>query len=324
MARRLTTEDLIAEVRSMIDESNLVSVRDEEDIIPALNRGQDQAANILARHYEAPLLAYKEVTLTSGQAEYNIPEEAFEQRLEKIEVRVNNLFYPVKRIDYRDATSYESLTTKTNIPYYYAVIGQKYRLLPSPTSTYPLRIWYLKDPEPLVKNQGRITFVRAELNYLIVDMVGGDLTVSNTDLNCYVNIIDGQTGTVKGTLQIASIQGNKITFKSALGPNDRETVLNKTISTSLSSIPVEQDDYLCTIHGTCIPVLKKPFSNYLIQFAVAEMQRKLGGPADMELKVRQDLEAVVERSWVGRENSLRVSRNNRNWEIPPRRFFDGR
>ena len=324
MARRLTTEDLVAEVRSMIDESNLVSVRDEEDIIPALNRGQDHAANILARHYEAPLLTYTTVQLTSGQQEYLIPEDALEQRLEKIEVKVNNLFYPVKRIDYRDATSYETSKITTNISYYYAVIGNKYRLIPAPSTTYPLRVWYLKDPEPLVKSQGRITLVKAQSNYIVVDAIGSDLTVSNSDLNCYANIIDGQTGEVKGTLQIANIQGNKITFKSVFGPNDRTTVLNKTISSDLSTIAVQEDDFICTIHGTCIPIFKKPFSNYLIQFAVAEMQRKLGGPADMELRVRQELEKIVERSWVGRETSLRVNRANRNWEVPPRRFFDGR
>ncbi len=324
MARRLTTEDLISEVRSMIDESNITSVRDDQDILPALNRAQDVAANILARHYESPMLAYEEVSLTAGQSEYPIPENAFEQRLEKIEVQVNNLFYQVKRIDYRDSSAYESLSIRTNVPYYYAVIGNKYRLLPSPTATYPLRIWYLKDPEPLVRSQGRITFVKADVNYIIVDSIGSELTVSNADLNCYANLIDGQTGEVRATMQIASIQGNKITFKSVFGPNDRTSVLNKTISSNLANITVQPDDFICTIHGTCIPIMKKPFSNYLIQYAVAEMQRKLGGPADMELKVKQDLETIVERSWVGRETSLRVSRNNRNWEVPPRRFYDGR
>ena len=306
----------------MIDESNLTSVRDEEDIIPALNRAQDMAANILARHYEAPLLSYSQITLIAGQQEYSIPENAFEQRLEKIEVQVNNLYYPVKRIDYRDASAYETLNTKTNIPYYYCVVGNKYRIIPGPTATYPLRIWYLKDPEPLVKSQGRITLVKAASNYIVVDSAGNDLTVSNADLNCYANIIDGQTGEVKGTLQIANIQGNKITFKSVFGPNDRTTVLNKTISSDLSTIAVQEDDFICTIHGSCIPVMKKPFSNYLIQFAVAEMQRKLGGPADLELKVKQDLEAVVERSWVGRENYLRVQKRNRNWQVPSRRYFN--
>jgi hypothetical protein len=308
----------------MIDESKITSVRDDQDILPALNRAQDVAANILARHYESPMLAYEEVSLTAGQSEYPIPENAFEQRLEKIEVQVNNLFYQVKRIDYRDSSAYESLSIRTNVPYYYAVIGNKYRLLPSPTATYPLRIWYLKDPEPLVRSQGRITFVKADVNYIIVDSIGSELTVSNADLNCYANLIDGQTGEVRATMQIASIQGNKITFKSVFGPNDRTSVLNKTISSNLANITVQPDDFICTIHGTCIPIMKKPFSNYLIQYAVAEMQRKLGGPADMELKVKQDLEKIVERSWVGRETSLRVSRNNRNWEVPPRRFYDGR
>lgn len=322
MARRLTTEDLISEVRSMIDESNLVSVKDDEDIIPALNRAQDAAANILARHYESPLLAYKEVTLTAGEQEFDIPEEAFEERVEKLEVRVNSLYYPVKRIDYRDISAYETIA-KTNIPYYYAVVGNKIRLVPNTTGVYSFRLWFLQDPEPLVKSQGRVVKVSDDKSYVILDRLGPDVTVDNSELNCYVNIVDGQTGRVKGTLQVVNIQGNRVYFKSAFAGSERTTVLNKTLATAVPAT-VEPDDFLCLIHGTCVPVMKKPFSNYLIQFAVAEMQRKLGGPADMELRVKQDLEAVVERSWVGRETSLRVARVNRNWALPPRRFFDGR
>lgn len=321
MARRVTTEDLIQEVRSMIDESNLVSVRDQEDILPALNRAQAAAANILARHYESPLLAYKDISLSSGEQEFDIPEEAFEERLEKIEVRVNSLFYPVKRIDYRDISAYETIS-KTNIPYYYAIVGNKVRLVPNTTGVYSFRLWYLQDPEPLVSSQGRITKVADDKSYVILDAAGPDLTVDNSALNCYVNVVDAQTGKIKGTLQVANIQGSRIYFKSAFGPNDRETVLNKDILTAVPAT-VEPDDMLCLIHGTCIPIMKA-YSNYYVQFAVAEMQRKLGGPADMELRVQQELEKIVERSWVGRETSLRVARVNRNWALPPRRFFDGR
>lgn len=315
--RRLTTTDLIEEVRSLLDESNRANVSDELDILPALNRAQDVAANILARHYEAPLLAYKSLQLTQGQSEYDIPEDAFEQRIEKCEVYITSVYYPVKRIDYRDITLYET-PTRTNVPYYYAVIGTKFRLLPTPTAVYPLRIWYLKDPEVLVAPQGRITVLNTANNYVVVDQVGTDLTSAMDDLNSFVNIIDGQSGAIKGTLQIQSIAGNKITFKTV---PSRSTVLNKTISTSLPTT-IEQDDFLCTIHGSCIPVFKKPFSNYLIQFAVAEIQRKLGGPADIELKVRDELEKLVERSWVGRENYLRVQKRNRNWQVPSRRYFN--
>jgi hypothetical protein len=319
--RRLTTTDLIEEVRSLLDESNRANVSDELDILPALNRAQDVAANILARHYEAPLLAYKSLQLTQGQSEYEIPEDAFEQRLEKCEVYITSVYYPVKRIDYRDITLYET-PTRTNVPYYYTVIGTKFRLLPTPTAVYPMRIWYLKDPEALVQPQGRITVVNTAQNYVVVDEIGSDITSAMDDLNSFVNIIDGQTGKVKGTLQVQTIAGNRITFKTS---PSRSTVLNKTISSDLANLPdgtVEPDDYLCVIQGTCIPVFKKPFSNYLIQFAVAEIQRKLGGPADIELKVRDELEKIVERSWVGRENFLRVQKRNRNWQVPSRRYFN--
>jgi hypothetical protein len=315
--RRLTTTDLIEEVRSLLDESNRANVSDELDILPALNRAQDVAANILARHYEAPLLAYKSLQLTAGQSEYDIPEDAFEQRIEKCEVYITSVYYPIKRIDYRDITLYET-PTRTNVPYYYTVIGTKFRLLPSPTAVYPLRIWYLKDPEVLVAPQGRLTIVNQAQNYVIVDSIGSDLTSAMDDLNSYVNLIDGQTGNIKATMQIQSIVGNKITFKSS---PSRSTVLNKTIESALP-VTVEPDDFICTIHGTCIPAFKKPFSNYLIQFAVAEIQRKLGGPADIELKVRDELEKIVERSWVGRENFLRVQKRNRNWQVPSRRYFN--
>lgn len=315
--RRLTTTDLIEEVRSLLDESNRANVSDELDILPALNRAQDVAANILARHYEAPLLTYKSLQLTQGQSEYDIPEDAFEQRLEKCEVYITSVYYPVKRIDYRDITLYET-PTRTNVPYYYAVIGTKFRLLPTPTAVYPLRIWYLKDPEALVAPQGRITVVNTTGNYLIVDDAGTSLTSAMDNLDSYVNIVDGQTGNIKATMQVQSINGNKVTFKSS---PSRDTVLNKTISGSIPAT-VERDDFVCLIHGTCIPVFKKPFSNYLIQFAVAEIQRKLGGPADLELKVRDELEKIVERSWVGRENFLRVQKRNRNWQVPSRRYFN--
>lgn len=321
MARRLTTDDLIAEVRSLIDEANRANISDELDILPALNRAQDVAANILARHYESPLLTYKSLTLTQGQSEYPIPEDAFEQRLEKIEVYITSVYYPVKRIDYRDITLYET-PTRTNVPYYYAVIGTKFRLLPSPTAVYPVRLWYLKDPETLVKPQGRITHINTQSNYLMLDSVGTEMTSQMDNLDSFVNIVDGQTGVIKGTLQVQSINGNRVTFKSQ---PSRISVLNKDISTSIGNLPngtAEQDDYVCLIHGSCIPVFKKPFANYLIQFAVAEIQRKLGGPADMELRVRDELEKIVERSWVGRENFLRVQKRNRNWQVPSRRYFN--
>jgi hypothetical protein len=325
----ITTDDLIDEVRSMLDEDNRVSVTDSEDILPALNRAQNYAANILSRHYESPMLVHQDVATVNGQMEYDIPEDAFEQRLDKLEVRLNNIFYNMKRIDYRDISQFENKNS-TSIPYYYVIIGTRYRLIPASNSAYPLRIWYLRDPAPLVISQGRINIVNSASNYVVVDSIGDDVTTETDNLNSYVNIIDAQTGLRKASFQAKTITGNRITFKTA---PTRTTVLNTTIDTDMTNltsndstnegptVTIEPDDFVCVLRGSCVPFFKKPFSNFLVQYAVAEIRRKLGGPAELELRVLKELEEQVERSWAGREQTLRVQKSSDNWTLPTRRYY---
>lgn len=315
--RRLSVQNLIDDVRSMLDEDNQVTIDDDRDILPALNRAQDYAANILARQYESPMLVHQLVDMVPGQTEYDIPEDAFEQRLEKVEAFLNNAYFPIKRLDFSDITLFET-PSRTSMPYYYTIVGNKYRLLPTPSGAQQIRIWYLKDPDPLVKEQGRITLINNASNYLIVDSIGDDLTSATDQLNSYVNLIDGQSGNIKVSLQIQSIQGNKITFKSV---PTRSAVLNKEIEDAIPTT-VALDDLVSVVAGSCVPLFKKPNSNFLIQYAVAELQRKLGGPADAERQVLKDLEQQVERSWVGRETSFRVKKISRNWSTPLRRYFN--
>lgn len=314
--RRLTTDELVNEVRSLLDEDNTVSVNDERDIIPALNRAQDNIVDLLTRKYNDPFIAHVDLQPIARQSEYDIPEDAFEERLEKVEVQRLGLFYEVKRIDFRDISAYEN-SSQNNIPYYYCIVGSKMRLVPQPSGVYPLRLWYVKDPEPLVKSQGRITLINQAQNYLVVDSIGDDLTTNMDELNSYVNIIDGNSGIVKASMQIQSIADNKIKLKSV---PTRTSVLNKPI---ISSIPttVEQDDYISVISGSCIPRFKKGISNFLIQFAVADITRKLGGSTEIEEKVKADFEKMVEKADHGRETSTRVRKVNRNWAIISRRFF---
>lgn len=314
--RRLIVDDLISECRSLLDEDNTVSVNDERDILPALNRAQDTVVNILTRKYNDPFIAHKTLQPISRQSEYDLPEDAFEERLEKVEVERLGLFYEVKRIDFRDLSAYEN-SNQQNIPYYYCIVGSKVRLVPQPTGTYPLRLWYVKEPDSLVKSQGRITLLNTTSNYLVVDNIGSDLTTNMDDLNSYVNIIHGPSGEVKQSLQIQSIQGSKITFKSA---PTRTSVLGKTITGALST-DIVQDDLVCVVSGSCVPRFKKAIANYLIQFAVADIVRKLGGSVEIEEKVKADFEKMVEKQDKGRETSTRVHKVNRNWAIISRRFF---
>lgn len=316
-----TVDNLVEEVRSLTDEQNLDSVDTEADILPALNRAQDVAFDIYARKYPEPILTNAPLALINGQQEYSIPEDVFEDRILKIEVFVPSgsagTYRDIQRISYRDISNYES-ASKTNIPYYYAIYGRKIRFVAQPTGTFNARIWYLRNPERLVLPQGRITFTNAANNYIIVDNVGSKLSTESDQLESYVNIVDGQTGVIKKTLQIASIQENKITFRSAI----RSQVVNRTVSNSFTADEIGPDDYVCGVDGICVPYYGRPTSNFLIAHAVKEIAAiKLGGELGAIQSVVDTFEKQVERTWVGREKQMRIQKRSQNWGVPTRRWY---
>lgn len=315
MAQRITVNDLIADVRQQLDEDSTLTVSDKADILPALNRAQNYALDILVRQYKDPLLTHTTITAVSGQSEYDIPEDAFEQRLLKVEVQIGGSFNELLRVDYQDVGRYES-TLSTSTPYYYTVVGNQFKVLPPSNGVNNFRIWYLRDPLPLVPHQGRINIVNAAQNYIFVDVPGEDLTTVSDDLESFVNVVDGASGVRKATLQIQSIQSNKITFKTV---PTRTTVLDIDVDTSMTGLGISQDDYICISSGVCVPFMKKPFSNFLVQYAVAEIVRKLGGEAGLEEQVLAKFEKQVEKTWVQRPNSLRVIKRAGAWTHNNRR-----
>lgn len=328
MPQIITVDDLVNDVRSLLDEHNTLSVSDDSDILPALNRGQRYAADILAKQYEPPMLRHLSVTPVADQPEYPMPTDCLEERLEKVEVNINGLFYPVTRISYRDLSQYETQSS-TSTPYYYAIVGRNFRVIPKPSGAYLFRIWYLQEPMKLVKSQGRIQTVDTANMAVILDAVGSDLTTQIDNLNSFVNVIDAETGMRKATLQIKSISGNQVKFKTVPSRSTVQTITVDTSMTTLSvntdsnnqgtDVEIEEDDYLCAVNGTCVPFFKNPLSNFLTQYAVAEIRRKLGGDSGTEQAVLQGLERQVERSWVGREQSLRVHRASSKWNGQGRR-----
>lgn len=318
MSRRLIADDLIAEVRSLIDEINVDNISDTEDILPSLNRGQDYIASILARRYEEPLLTSTIVPMVAGQEYYDVPDDAFEGRIEKLESYVGTDFFEIKRISFRDVTDYE-YPSYTNIPQYYTIVGKQYKLLPVPGTSYNMRLWYLKDPQPLVKSQGQVSLVTPSSNYVIVDEIGGDISTNMDNLNSYVNIIDGDTGDVRATLQVQTLDNQRITFKSV---PTRSTVLGLPVTGSFTAEDIRPDDYITTVHGSCICFFKKPLSNFLVTFAATDIKvNKLGGDPGLLAKQLDAFEKQVEKLWAGQEQNLRVRRVNGHFGNRRRRRF---
>lgn len=314
MSQRITMTDLLSEVRNQLNEENKKTVSDTVDIIPALNRAQNFAIDILAREYKEPLMTNTIITTVAGQDTYPIPEEALEERLLKVETQRFKTYQEVRYINHQDVGLYEVKDRKTSVPLYYTIVGSNFKIIPSSNGIYPLRVWYLKDPPPLGAVEGRINIVNASSNYVRVDEVGSDLSAESDNLASFVNIVDGSSGIIKGTLQIQSIVGTKITFKTV---PTRTTVLDLPIDTSLSVLAsgktIEPDDYLCLAPTSCVPFLKKPLANFIVQYAVAELTRKLGGDYKSEADVLNDFREQVKNTWLQRPNNIRVRKRNSIW-----------
>jgi hypothetical protein len=320
MARPLYTVEQLAEsVRSRIDELNRDTIDTERDILPALNRALEYAVDIYAKHYVDPFLAYTTIDLTSAQ-EYTLPEDVYEDRIVKLETKISsNTYQEIQRISYKDITNYES-DSNTSTPYYYAVVGRKLRLLPTPSGSYDARLWYVKYPEQLVLPQGRVTLIGSNNRYLVVDSIGADLTSEINQLNSFINIINSRTGEIKGTFQIASLDDSRITIRQTAS-QDRTTIFGKEILFSLADLGIAKDDYVCVAAGTCVPYLASPTSNFLIQYAVAELSRQLGVNSAEEEQVLSKFEDQVKRTWSGRETTTRIAKRSAAYGTPLRNWY---
>lgn len=317
MARSLTTRQLILAVRSLIDETNEAEIDDTLDILPSLNRGFDDAMDVLARKYPDALIQSKELSLSEGPGGiFDLPEDAFQERLEKVETRLNGYYGELTRIDYRDVSQYDVPNT-TSGPYYYCIIGSEFRVLPQPSGIDGLRIWYVPEQGPLVQEYGRIAVFGADTSGVtsrsyvrLTDVEDADqVSQDETSLKSYVNLIDHRTGRIKATLQIASITNSKVIFKPVPA---RSVVQGRTVVGQLPA-SVEIDDYLCPVDGTCIPPMRSPLSNFLSTYASAELKAlKLDGDPAIVMSQLKKFEERIEKTWVRRESSTRVSKVSRN------------
>lgn len=316
MARLLYTVDNMAdEVRSQLDEENPDAIDTDRDILPALNRAQDFAFDILARRYPDPLLRPPTtLTLVSGVSEYDMPEDVFEDRLLKMEVIIpsgngRSMFEEMQRISYRDVGIQES-SCLAAIPSFYAILGRKIRVVPAPTGTFNATMWSLRDPEKLVRPQGRITIIPTTGNYLIVDAIGDQLTTESDQLGSYVNLVNGRTGEIRGSAQIQILSNDRITFRTS---PLRSIVLGREITGDLSELDLSENDYIAPIDGTCVPYYSRPLGNFMIEYAINQLEGKLEEQTSLESKLMDALQEQVARTWAGREQVLRVKKRSKIW-----------
>ena len=311
MSRGLTVNDLADELRSLLDEFNDSNLDIERDVLPVFNDAQLVAFGVLARSYPEPLLTPIDVTVTSGTLTVELPESLFGDSVKEVEwVDPNNFDRPSKcdLVLIRKLSQNHS-SSSVDAPRMFGIHGRNIRFNQPASGRKTLRIWALREPDQLLCPFGRILNVDEVNNILYLTDVSTSYDVTSGDYS-YVNIIDGQTGLIKGSVQI--LEWDDVdTARIKLTP-DAALVMGKPVNGDISS--AMRDDYLCFIKGTCVLQFSDVIRNFIKQYAIDRIKRnKLGYPYDVDNKLTDDFRKEMKKAYMGRMSALRVWHNNPNW-----------
>jgi hypothetical protein len=291
----ITAEELIRQVRAQIQEANAQGPVSDEVILDSLNRGLDYGWDILARNYSPP------------------PDGMFEDRLLKVELLLGGNVYELTAISYQDSTPLDH-PSLGGTPSAYVLTGRTIQVLPSAAASgSQLILWYAKEIPKIVKSQGRVTGFTAAASgptnaTVVLDSIGSNISTSG-DFAKYFNFVNFETGEIRGSAQVQSINGNEITLKYV---PTRTRVLNQTVTNDIPT-ELELDDYISGIDGSCVVYFSKPLSNMVIQYAVSEIRRSLGYDVGIEERKLKELENQVNYTFSKRPNTLRVKRRSSLW-----------
>lgn len=331
----VTATDLIQEIRELSQEQNEANPTDAA-LLRMLSRGQRFICSEIGKVYAEPFLAeYTPTALELSNAVIPIPKDAWEDRVLMVEFKTGAQPYRIPWRRFDQTAALRLSTAKVPIPYAVYIVGREIRFAGSPTGAYSCVVTYLRGPEPFVAPQGRVTSVGAAS--LAVDQVGDDISTDGDDLASYFNVIDFETGRLKGTFQVASLPtgANRVNVRTT---PQRATVQSRAVSSASALLNpllptgavdtynvVVPDDYICPVRGSCMPFLGNSLNSYLVEYVCAELSRSLDtATAQLSGMISEVYRKIAEQQDIGRGTPLRVKNTSKIWSrLMPIRFLPG-
>lgn len=327
-----TATDLITEVRDEADEYNVAS-KDDNAVLRMLNRGQRFVASQMVRAWQDPLLVRGQLDTskyvsspanpipgTPAATGIPIPRDCFEDRILQLWVATTSTPTPVEQRTYRQVSAFE-YQSAVAVPQFFYVRGRQIVTVPPMNNTYNLLVDYLRQPDALVKPIGRVVnWDPSGGAWVVVDALDTSLvSTTTTDLKSFVNVVDGLTGLVKCTLQVASIVGNKMTWRAT---PTYATIEGRALSANTLGLAgdfaLSADDYICNVAGTCVPQLNEMVTGFLVEYAVAALARSLGqATATISNAIAEEARKFAEQQKAGRTTTRRIKSRSKVWSRTP-------
>ena len=314
MSRGLTISDMLDELRAAVEEENSVQIKDDYNLLPILNRAHSKAFEILTRTYPEPLLTKTDIVVNTK--ELVLPENVYQDKIH-LAYWIDDTGRKIAQCNKSGLQAFSDADGNDNgYPSSYVIMQRKLRFSGEPAGT--LRIWHMRELDRLVEPIATIDEVPDATHLSIADL---DPTYSLTAgrHSSYLNIVDGQTGLIKGTIQVKQITTDEIEIRST---PDRSAVLNRDISNDLATIvddegavvTISADDYLCEIRGTCVLPYWDLVHDFIIQYGIAELKRELGYAYDVDQQLVSAFRSDMTKAAVAnRDAPMTIRRRNAIW-----------
>lgn len=308
-----TVEDLIQQVRDLIDEDNTSDLGDDV-ILRMLNRSQQEMVRILTKKYNSHYM--RETIYTSSDFEADsssqnrivkLSNQAFGFAVNMVDAKIGTSWFPVPRVPFSYNLAQDNASESNSLPTAYSTQGNDLYFYPKPSSSTQIRVRYQFRPAKLVKTQSRITSSSGAV--LTVDSVGSGISTSVDTLAGFINIIDHLTGEIKSTHQVSGYDSTAKTITIKTSGLDRSTVFGYTVSDSLPST-LANDDLVCLADGTCVPTFAHDLTNFLVDIAGFYTKRKLAIVDQADYIEREAIIKAISSLSFGREYTKKIERTN--------------
>ncbi len=316
MSRGETIQDLIDELRSTIEEENDVQIQDDRDLLPIINSAHEKAFEVLSQVYSDPIMTFG--TFNVSTQIWTLPENVYQEKI-KAAFWVDG--DDQKICDCKKSSLYTHLdrqTSSTSITYprSYITLGRSLKFSSVPNGR--LMVFYLKEIDRLVRPIATIDSISGTNTILFSDL-DPDYDPTAARLDSYLNIVDGQTGLIKATVQVKTLGADSLEIKSV---PERSRVHNRTISNDLTTLTddlgqaltIEGDDYLCAIKGTCVLPYLSLIKSYVKQESIATLKRNQGFAYDVDQQLvgqfRSDMQKAANSE---RDNPTTIRHRNACW-----------
>lgn len=316
MSRGETIQDMIDQLRSVIEEENTAQIKDDRDLLPLINNAHKKAFEILAQIYPEPIMTFQTFDVSSQV--WTLPENIYQDKvILMVWVDGNDM----RIVECKKSSPMKFIEKQQNVcagyPTSYIVAGRKIKFS-SPPPAGRLTVFYLTELNTLVRPIAVIDELEGT-DKLYFSELDAEYSPSADRLDGYLNVIDGQTGLIKASVQVKTLGTDYIEIREI---PDRTRVLNRNISTNLTTLvddfgealTIEADDYLCAITGTCVIPYMSMVESYIRQDCIAALKRNQGFAYDVDQQLvaqfRSDMQKAANSS---RDNPITIRRRNSCW-----------